>query len=157
MSILNAAFAFQCDGKPVSYKAFGSGHINSTYIIKTSTGARYVLQHINKYVFKRPDQVMENVAAVTNYLLKIDGSDPYYQYNGQPNSADVSVKVGKKFKLTIVDKELEQTMYDVVWTFSDDSVCSIEDNMVTGLSKGTCRITAEYQGVTYLVFVRVSE
>lgn len=70
MSILNAAFAFQCDGKPVSYKAFGSGHINSTYIIKTTTGVRYVLQHINKYVFKRPDQVMENVAAVTNYLLE---------------------------------------------------------------------------------------
>ena len=51
MSILNAAFAFQCDGKPVSYEEFGSGHINSTCIIKTNTGMRYVLQHINKYVF----------------------------------------------------------------------------------------------------------
>ena len=73
MSILNAAFAFQCDGKPVSYEEFGSGHINSTFLIKTNTGMRYVLQHINKYVFKHPEQVMENVSAVTNYLLQQNG------------------------------------------------------------------------------------
>ena len=73
MSILNAAFAFQCDGKPVSYEEFGSGHINNTYMIKTNTGMRYVLQHINKYVFKHPEQVMENVSAVTNYLLQQKG------------------------------------------------------------------------------------
>ena len=75
MSILNAAFAFQCDGKPVSYEEFGSGHINSTYMIKTNTGTRYVLQHINKYVFRQPEQVMENIGAVTNYLLQqLDGT-----------------------------------------------------------------------------------
>ena len=73
MSILNAAFAFVLDGKPVSYQEFGSGHINNTYLIKTNTGIRYVLQHINKYVFKHPEQVMENVSAVTNYLLKQNG------------------------------------------------------------------------------------
>ena len=73
MSILNAAFAFQCDGKPVSYEEFGSGHINSTFIIKTNTGMRYVLQHINKYVFKDPAQVMENIGAVTSYLLQQNG------------------------------------------------------------------------------------
>ena len=73
MSILNAAFAFQCDGKPVSYEEFGSGHINNTYMIKTNTGTRYVLQHINKYVFRHPEEVMENVSAVTNYLLQQNG------------------------------------------------------------------------------------
>lgn len=73
MSILNAAFAFRCEGKPLSYEEFGSGHINSTFMIKTSTGMRYVLQHINKYVFKNPAQVMENVSAVTNYLLQQKG------------------------------------------------------------------------------------
>ena len=99
----------------------------------------------------------EDPPAETNYLLKIDGSDPYYQYNGQPNSADVSLKVGKPFRLTIVDKEMEQPMYDVEWTISDESVCKLEGTTVTGLSKGTCRITATYNGVTYLVFVRVSE
>ena len=68
MSILNAAFAFVCDGKPISYEEFGSGHINSTYLVKAANGKCYVLQHINKYVFKNPEEVMENIGAVTTYL-----------------------------------------------------------------------------------------
>ena len=68
MSILNAAFGFVCDGKPVSYEEFGHGHINSTYMILTNTHKKYILQHINKYVFKNPEEVMENIGAVTNYL-----------------------------------------------------------------------------------------
>ena len=68
MSILNAAFAFTCDSKPVSYAEFGSGHINNTYLVRTASGKSYVLQHINKYVFKNPEEVMENIGAVTSYL-----------------------------------------------------------------------------------------
>ena len=70
MSILNAAFAFVCDSKPVSYEEFGSGHINNTYMIKTNSDRKYVLQHINKYVFKNPEEVMGNIGAVTSYLLE---------------------------------------------------------------------------------------
>lgn len=70
MSILNAAFAFVCDSKPISYEEFGSGHINNTYIIKTNSSTKYVLQHINKYVFKNPEQVMANIGAITHYLLE---------------------------------------------------------------------------------------
>ena len=70
MSILNAAFAFACDSKPVSYAEFGSGHINNTYIIETNSRKRYVLQRINDYVFKKPEEVMANVGAVTHYLLE---------------------------------------------------------------------------------------
>ena len=70
MSILNAAFAFVCDSKPVSYEEFGHGHINNTYTIKTNTNQKYVLQHINKYVFKKPEEVMANIGAVTHYLLE---------------------------------------------------------------------------------------
>ena len=70
MSILNAAFAFVCDSKPVSYEEFGHGHINNTYIIHTNTERKYVLQHINKYVFKNPEEVMANIGAVTSYLLE---------------------------------------------------------------------------------------
>ena len=73
MSILNAAFAFQCEGKPVIYEEFGSGHINSTFMIKTNAGKQYILQHINKYVFKDPEQVMENIGAVTSYLQQQKG------------------------------------------------------------------------------------
>ena len=68
MSIQKAAFAFQLDGTPISCKPFGHGHINSTFKICTDAGKEYVLQRINKYVFKNPVWVMKNAVAVTTYL-----------------------------------------------------------------------------------------
>ena len=59
---------FQTEGACVSCREFGSGHINSTYQVKTETGKTYILQRINKYVFTDPKAVMENVGAVTQYL-----------------------------------------------------------------------------------------
>ena len=62
--------AFKVKGDPISCKPFGSGHINHTLKIETDAGAEYVLQRINKHVFKNPEQLMENLAAVTKYLRK---------------------------------------------------------------------------------------
>ena len=62
--------AFKVKGDPISCKPFGSGHINHTLKIVTDAGAEYVLQRINKHVFKNPEQLMENLTAVTKYLRK---------------------------------------------------------------------------------------
>ena len=62
------AYAFQVSGKPISCSELGNGHINTTFKIMMDNGAEYVIQRINKYVFKRPDQVMDNASAITNYL-----------------------------------------------------------------------------------------
>ena len=70
MDIIKAAYAFEYDGNPVACQEFGSGHINSTYKVCTDDGKTYVLQHINKYVFKSPLKVMENTGAVTSYLAE---------------------------------------------------------------------------------------
>ena len=45
------------------------GHINGTYFVDVEN-ERYVLQRINKNVFKRPDQVMANIVAVTGHIRK---------------------------------------------------------------------------------------
>ena len=66
--IVKAAYAFKLNGEPVSCEACGHGHINSTVKIETDTGAEYVLQRINKYVFKDPVRLMGNISAVTEYL-----------------------------------------------------------------------------------------
>ena len=63
-----AIYGFQFDGTPVECHEFGHGHINYTLRIKTDTGAEYILQRINKYVFKDPAQLMSNVGSVTAYL-----------------------------------------------------------------------------------------
>ncbi len=44
----------------------GNGHINRTYLVKSDPPV--ILQRINNEVFKKPEEVMENVMAVTSYL-----------------------------------------------------------------------------------------
>lgn len=68
MIIAKQAYAFRLNGQPVECIEFGHGHINSTYKIVTDTGSEYILQRINKYVFKDPVKVMANASAVTNFL-----------------------------------------------------------------------------------------
>ena len=68
VQIKEPAYAFQMDGNPVSFEELSQGHINHTIKITTDTGAEYVLQKINKYVFRNPIRLMANVSAVTEYL-----------------------------------------------------------------------------------------
>ena len=70
MAIHEAAYAFLFDEKPISCREFGNGHINNTYKVESDHGNLYVLQHINQYVFKNPEEVMENISAVTNHIQK---------------------------------------------------------------------------------------
>lgn len=68
MNIEKAAYAFRISGQPISCLNYGHGHINKTLKITTDTGNEYILQRINKYVFKDPVKVMSNASAVTNYI-----------------------------------------------------------------------------------------
>lgn len=70
-----ALFAFKI-GEIASYvKPFGSGHINETYAVYVGEDGfeelQYVIQRINKNVFKNPRAVMENIFGVTEYLRRI--------------------------------------------------------------------------------------
>jgi Ser/Thr protein kinase RdoA (MazF antagonist) len=68
MQIARIACAFCIDGRPMTCQEFGSGHINYTVKVLTDSGCEYVLQRINKYVFKDPVRLMENVSSVTDFL-----------------------------------------------------------------------------------------
>jgi Ser/Thr protein kinase RdoA (MazF antagonist) len=65
---LKQALEFKLDGKPIYCGRYGSGHINQTYLLVDATAREYILQRINKNVFKRPDLLMRNIVAVTNHL-----------------------------------------------------------------------------------------
>lgn len=75
MSIPVQAFAFQTNGTPVQCREYGNGHINATLLVTTDTGRKYILQRINRYVFKEPVKVVDNARAVTEFLRKKTG-DP---------------------------------------------------------------------------------
>ena len=63
---------FRFEGVYLSAEEIQSGNINNTYHLsyKTREGktTQYVLQRINNYAFKHPEQVMSNIVRVTNHL-----------------------------------------------------------------------------------------
>ena len=77
-ALLHTLRSFALDGEVASCTPYGGGHINSTHLVTDCTGTRYILQRINKYVFKDPVKVMANASAVTNFLR---------QRNDDPRSA----------------------------------------------------------------------
>ena len=77
--ILNICSAFSLDGNPVDCISYGTGHINSTMLVQTDTGARYILQQINNGIFRDVDGLMNNIVSVTSHVIKkriASGGDP---------------------------------------------------------------------------------
>lgn len=66
---------FQVKGTPEQCSRYGCGHINETYLVTCDSGLSYILQKINKKIFTKPEELMENVAAVTAYLSQ-NSDDP---------------------------------------------------------------------------------
>lgn len=122
-----AIFAFELDGNPIECSIFGHGHINYTLRVKTDTGADYVLQKINTYVFREPVGLMENAGAVTAYLRnKVE--DPRSALHFLPT------KDGKFYH---VDEEGNfWRMYDFVGGFCLDAPESDEDFYQSALAFG---------------------
>ncbi len=60
---------FKLDGSFISAEPYGEGHINDTFLVKTDS-TKYILQRVNNTVFKKPEEVMDNIAKVTEYMQK---------------------------------------------------------------------------------------
>ncbi len=67
-----SAFQFRFSGAPASCEPYGNGHINVTYRLVTEDGHAYILQKINRRVFRDVPALMRNVAAVTRHLAQKD-------------------------------------------------------------------------------------
>lgn len=74
---------FDFKGELIECEQFGSGHINSTYLVKykdTDGICSYIVQKVNTNVFKNIDDLMGNVFAVTSFLrekIEKNNGDPY--------------------------------------------------------------------------------
>lgn len=81
--IKNIFDKFKFRGELISFKPFGSGHINSTYIAEYNENGKirsYIIQKVNTNVFKNIDDLMGNVFAVTSFLrekIKNEGGNPH--------------------------------------------------------------------------------
>jgi len=80
--ILQLCKDFNIKGNLVNFKIFKSGHINTTLLVRFEHDGEikeYVLQKINKYVFKNPEDVMHNISNVTKHIknkIKANGQSP---------------------------------------------------------------------------------
>ncbi len=63
--------ALQLKGELVDFEVLKGGNINTTYKVNCIDGDKhyeYLLQNINKFVFKEPIKVMTNIVNVTDYI-----------------------------------------------------------------------------------------
>ena len=52
-----------------SKRPYGNGHINSTFILENP---KRILQKINTSIFQNPEELMENIVAITDFMRKKD-------------------------------------------------------------------------------------
>lgn len=104
------AFSFQLEGRPVLCSRYGNGHINTTFLLETDLGARYILQKVNQQVFRNVPALMSNIQAVTDHLWKKNPDARRVlrltpTVSGEPYAVD------------------EQGEYWRVYVFIQDSIC----------------------------------
>ena len=102
VAIEKVVAAFDVEGKVVEYIPFGNGHINDTRLVTMDNGVQYVLQRINKNVFKRPDLLMENYVGVTKFIRK-----KIEEMGGDPLRNVLNAMPTKDGKAFLLDEEGE--------------------------------------------------
>ena len=68
---------FGVTGEIVGVSIMTSGHINSTFKVDVDDNGKmksYIIQKVNDYVFKKPEELMENIINVTDFIAKKTGS-----------------------------------------------------------------------------------
>lgn len=63
-----AAQQFALAGKVKHIRPYGSGHINDTFLVEGEKNC--ILQRMNRSIFTKPEEVMENILGVTTFLKK---------------------------------------------------------------------------------------
>ncbi len=81
--MLQIARKFMLPQGEMQVEPYGNGHINDTYRVTVHADdgkiSRFILQRVNRFVFKRPVEVIENIERVTDYLRGVilrEGGDP---------------------------------------------------------------------------------
>lgn len=102
------------------------------------------------------DDDSETTGKVSEASDNSDSSKTYKLYNPHGRSDDVTTKVGKEFKLRLID-QYKNTVDGAEWHVEDPDICSYENGVVKALSAGTTKVIATYNGKTYSCIVRVNK
>ncbi len=117
---------FGITGEYLSFEVMTNGHINSTfrvYFLRDGVVKDYILQKINRYVFASPENVMENIVSVTEYIRNKIKT----QTGGSAKRYVLHYLLAKTMKPFFVDQDGE---YWRCCRFIDDSVTfNMTDNL----------------------------
>lgn len=114
---------FQYEGVLIDERPYGSGHINDTFLLTFEIAEmgciKVILQRMNKDVFAKPIELMENIIGVTSHLRKKiveNGGDPEREtlnvipaVNGMPYYVDSLGDYWRSYKFIT-----DATSYDQV-------------------------------------------
>lgn len=109
---LEAVRHFEFSGILTNLYPFGNGHINDTYLAEFDIfgmgQVKVIIQRMNRNVFKKPEELMENIGNVTAFLKKKiekNGGDPsretlniIYSVYGKPFYVDSQGEYWRSYK-----------------------------------------------------------
>ena len=113
--IKNITSAFVLEDNLTECVPYGSGHINDTYRLTYDTGKHYILQKMNKSIFTKPVELMENVSGVTAWLKK-----KIQENGGDVERETLNLVMTKDGLPYYVDEDGE---YWRVYLFIEDATC----------------------------------
>lgn len=67
-NLMAIASQFKSDGQITHIQQYGSGNINSTFLVTLDTQSPFILQKINTTVFCQPKLVMNNICVLSDYV-----------------------------------------------------------------------------------------
>ena len=91
---------FQYNGEVLASKAFGSGHINDTFLLTLDTEEKIVLQRLNRSVFLKLEELMENVMKVTSHVR-----NKVIEAGGNPTRETINIVLAKNGKPYYIDSK----------------------------------------------------
>ena len=119
LQIREAIANFNFTGRLKDRRPFGSGHINDTYLLTFEIGdmgdMSAILQRMNREIFTKPVELMENIVGVTSYLR-----EKIIENGGDPERETLNIIPAKDGKAYYVDSKGE---YWRSYKFITDAKC----------------------------------
>lgn len=141
---------FRYEGVLIDERPYGSGHINDTYLLTFEIAEmgtiKVILQRMNKNIFTKPIELMENILNVTSYLRK-----KIIENEGDPDRETLNVIRTVDDMPYFVDSEGEywRSYKFITDATSYDQVESPEDFYQSAVAFGNFqRLLAEYPAET---------
>lgn len=139
-----AAQQFGLVGHIKGIRPYGSGHINDTFLVEGDRNC--ILQRMNRGIFLKPEEVMENILGVTTFLKK-----KIAQAGGNPERETLTVVPTKDQKPFYLDGQGEywRMYYQIEGAVSYDRVERKEDFYESAVAFGNFQqLLADYPAET---------